>query len=388
MVFLNMGVMSTAFSVYFPYLREMRGLTNTQVSLLSTIRYISSLFVMAFSDRYYRKLDIRKGVALTCINSVGAYLVYAFAAALPMYYLASLMFGISYGLGAMIPASILIRRWYPEDSGLPLGFAAAGSGIAITILPLIARKTVESYGLTESFFIVAVIIAVISLPMVLLIRNRPASSGIPEQGSGTQQTKTADVSRAGTNFQLMMLTVAMLMNGVVGLTACQSKSLLYRMTNHEMAVVTSAISFGGFVLIFSKILFGKMADRFGARLTMILFLSLVILSLFMMTLSQDAPDWHLYLTEFVYSVGAPVATVGISVLAAEFSTQEQYVRLLKNSQFNYTLGALLSSVIPGIIADRTGSYIPAYRVIMCCGMVFMAAVILMYRDRDRKNAGK
>ena len=101
MVFINMGMLSTAFSVYFPYLREMRGFSNTQVSLLTTIRYVSSLFVMAVSDRYYRAMGIKKGVAVTFLNSFCAYLMYAFASAHFMYHIASLMFGISYGLGAI-----------------------------------------------------------------------------------------------------------------------------------------------------------------------------------------------------------------------------------------------------------------------------------------------
>ena len=404
MVFLNMGMMSTAFSVYFPYLREIRGFSNTQIALLPTIRYLSSLFVMAFSDRYYRKMDIRKGVAFTFVNSVCAYLLFAFASALPVYYLASLMFGISYGLGAMIPASILIRRWYPFDSGLPMGFAAAGSGFAITLLPQIARRTVDSYGLTGSFLTVAAIIAALALPTVLMIRNYPGeetgaagvpgspaastASGASGKASCAGQADEDDAVRTATRFQLLMLTIAMLMNGVVGLTASQSKSLLYRTTNHEMALVSSLISFGGFILIFAKMLYGKMADRFGGRFTTILFVSLVTFSIFIMTFSQDAPDWYLYLVEVLYSIGAPISTVGISVLAAEFSTQAQYVRVLKNAQFTYTLGGLLSSVVPGIIADLTGSYIPAYRLIMCCGLVFIAAVVLMYRDRDRRNTAR
>ena len=228
-VFINMGMLSTAFSVYFPYLRELRGFSNTQVSLITTVRYISSLFVMSLSDRYYRKMGIRKGVALTFLNSFCAYLLYAFASARFMYHLASLMFGISYGLGAMIPASILIRRWYPEDSGLPMGLAAAGSGIAIVLLPQIARRTVEAYGLTASFLTVAGLIAAISIPTALLIRNAP-----PGQEAGTARQKhtgkpaAADAAvRTGISFQFAMMTLAMLMNGVVGLTASQAKSMLY-----------------------------------------------------------------------------------------------------------------------------------------------------------------
>ena len=389
-VFINMGMLSTAFSVYFPYLRELRGFSNTQISLLTTIRYISSLFVMSVSDRYYRKMGIRNGVALTFLNSFCAYLLYAFASAHFMYHLASLMFGISYGLGAMIPASLLIRRWYPDDSGLPLGLASTGSGIAIMLLPQIARRTVEAYGLTASFLTVAGLIAALSVPTVLLIRNTPPGQG-QEAGTAGQkhagQSGAADAAvRTGISFQFAMMTLAMLMNGVVGLTASQAKSMLYRTTNHEMAVVSTVISLGGGILILSKILFGKMADMIGPRRTLILALSILTSGFILMTFTQDAPDSLLYVTEILYNTGAPVSTVGISILAADFSTQETFAKVLKNCQVSYTFGGLASSVMPGAIADLTGSYIPAYRLIAGCGLVFLTAVALLYRGRDRKEA--
>ena len=391
-VFINMGMLSTAFSVYFPYLRELRGFSNTQVSLITTVRYISSLFVMSLSDRYYRKMGIRKGVALTFLNSFCAYLLYAFASARFMYHLASLMFGISYGLGAMIPASILIRRWYPEDSGLPMGLAAAGSGIAIMLLPQIARRTVEAYGLTASFLTVAVLIAAISIPTVLLIRNAPPGQGQAAGASGQKHAgkpAAADAAvRTGISFQFAMMTLAMLMNGVVGLTASQAKSMLYRTTNHEMAVVSTVLSLGGGILIVSKILFGKMADLLGPRRTMMLFLVILTSGFILMTFTQDAPDSLLYVTEILYNIGAPVCTVGISILAADFSTQETFAKVLKNCQVSYTFGGLASSVMPGAVADLTGSYIPAYRLIVCCGLVFLAAVVLLYQGRDREEARK
>ncbi len=411
MVFINMGMLSTAFSVYFPYLRELRGFSNTQVSLLTTIRYISSLFVMAISDRYYRKMGIRKGVAITFLNSFCAYLLYAFASAHFMYHIASLMFGISYGLGAMIPASLLIRRWYPHDSGLPMGIAATGSGIAIMLLPQIARRTVESYGLTNSFLTVAALIAVISIPTVLLIRNDPPGWKEPGTAAGKASSKKAEAGktsagkaaagkteagkdaadagvRTGISFQFLMLTLAMLMNGVVGLTASQAKSMLYRTTNHEMAIISTVFSLGGGVLILSKILFGQMTDRLGARRTTLLFLTILTSAFALMTFTQDAPDWFLYVTEILYNFGAPVCTVGISILAADFSTQESFARVLKNCQVSYTFGGLASSVMPGAIADLTGSYIPAYRVIVGCGLVFITAVVLLYRGKKEDAPGE
>ena len=404
MVFINMGMLSTAFSVYFPYLREMRGFSNTQVSLLTTIRYVSSLFVMAVSDRYYRAMGIKKGVAVTFLNSFCAYLMYAFASAHFMYHIASLMFGISYGLGAMIPASLLIRRWYPKDSGFPMGIAATGSGFAIMLLPQIVRRTVEAYGLTASFLTVAALIAVISIPTVLLIRNDPpgqenagAAAGKRGEGKTEEEKRKTEAEaaesradhaavRTAAAFQTGMLILAMLMNGVVGLTASQAKSMLYRTTNHEMAVISIVFSLGGGILILSKILFGKMTDILGAKTTTVLFLSVLTFSFFLMTLTQDAPDAFLYVTEFLYNIGAPVSTVGISILAADFSTRATFPRVLKNCQVSYTFGGLMSSIMPGAIADLTGSYIPAFRLIVGCGLVFIASVLLLYRSKDAEGS--
>ena len=173
MLFVNMGVLSTAFSVYFPYIREMKGFSNTQVFLLTTMRQIFAMIVMTQSDRYFRALDIRKGCVLTFLVAAAAFGILAFTPDARLYFLATSLFGVAYGLGGMIPASILLRRWYPQHSGTAIGIAAAGSGLAGMIIPVLATRMVEGYGLSAAFAAQGAVILLLIVPMLLFVKDYP-----------------------------------------------------------------------------------------------------------------------------------------------------------------------------------------------------------------------
>ena len=52
------------------------------------------------------------------------------------------------------------------------------------------------------------------------------------------------------------------------------------------------------------------------------------------------------------------------------SSPETYARTLRNLQFIYSVGGVISGTFPGILADVTGSYIPAY-------IGFLASAVLL-----------
>ena len=183
MLFVNMGVLSTAFSVYFPYIREMKGFSNTQVFLLTTMRQIFAMIVMTQSDRYFRALDIKKGSIITFLVAAAAFGILAFTPDARLYYLATSLFGVAYGLGGMIPASILLRRWYPQHSGTAIGIAAAGSGLAGMIIPVLATRMVEGYGLSAAFAAQGAVILLLCIPLLLFVKDHPAEEEMAEERS-------------------------------------------------------------------------------------------------------------------------------------------------------------------------------------------------------------
>lgn len=396
-VFINMGLLSTAFSVYFPYIRELRGFTNTEVYLLTTTRFVVALFAMRFSDVFYRRLDIRRGMAVTFAVAAAGFAILSAASSPMAACFGTALFGISYGIGAMIPASILIRRWFPDKSGTAIAAASTGSGIANMFMPQVATFIVERYGLSEAFAAQAALVVILGAVVTLLVKNYPddapaKTKAVQAPASAKTEADDAPAPAASAPAHLsgsrLMLVIAMLMCGVVGLAASSGLSMLFRTTGHSMDEVSGVMSFFGFALIIGKMLCGRSADRFGGRRTMILFSVILIIAVELLCRCEGRSFLYLCAAVAAYAVGASLATVGISIAAADFSTDQTYPTVLKDCQFFYALGGLFSSASPGLIADFTGSYIPAYRVYLLISVVMLAAFVLAYRGREtgRKDA--
>ena len=59
-------------------------------------------------------------------------------------------------------------------------------------------------------------------------------------------------------------------------------------------------------------------------------------------------------------MGLPVSAVSPSVWAADLSSDSTYGKYVRSITMSYTAGVLLFGPLPGILADRFGSYVPAY----------------------------
>ena len=62
---------------------------------------------------------------------------------------------------------------------------------------------------------------------------------------------------------------------------------------------------------------------------------------------------------------------------------EGLAQLVQQLQLSYAIGSLLLSTMPGMIADRTGSYAPAYLVLLACSVVSILAVQRTYLARAK-----
>lgn len=384
MLFVNMGVLSTAFSVYFPYIREMKGFSNTQVFLLTTMRQIFAMIVMTQSDRYFRALDIRKGCVLTFLVAAAAFGILAFTPDARLYFLATSLFGVAYGLGGMIPASILLRRWYPQHSGTAIGIAAAGSGLAGMIIPVLATRMVEGYGLSAAFAAQGAVILLLCIPLLLFVKDHPAEEEMAEERS-PEGVKAAEHGReaAGStgDFRLAdhpRLLIGMILMGLLAFQPAAGFSMLFRTSGYEMGKVALLVSAMGFFLIPSKILVGKFADHFGGRRMLRDCTLLVSATLFLFSLTAFLPYPVLFLVQLVYALGIAETSVGISVIAGDYASPAAYARTLKTCQFFYALGGLLFSTVNGMVADLTGSYAPAYAFYAVAGLVMLAVLLPDY----------
>lgn len=408
MLFVNMGILTTSFSNYFPYFRELKGFTNTQVLLLTTVRSVFALISMAFSGQYFRLLDIRKGTILTFLLASFSFFLMAWAPSPVFYYIAAALFGLGYGVGGMIPASILLRRWYSEHSGTPIGIAATGSGIAGMIIPLTITYFTERFGLSAAFAAHAALILLLAFPLMLvtdhpapgtpgteaaenLTPKKDARADAGEVDAPEQETRadTKKVPAAGKdsvkNKPLPPRLIAgMLVMGILGFSPAAALPLLFRTTGHDMHTISLLMSSLGFFLIIGKILVGEYADHFGGKSMLRVFGGTFTLSMLLFCLTGRAGFAADAFALFLFALGASLASVGISVLASDFTEGREYSEVLKRFQFTYALGGLLTSTLAGMIADATGSYIPAFALFAVFGCFLVVLFLLEYRAMEKR----
>ncbi len=82
--------------------------------------------------------------------------------------------------------------------------------------------------------------------------------------------------------------------------------------------------------------------------------------------------------------GQSVLTLGYPMRASDFSRKGEYVQNLKMFQLGFQAGTMLGSPFPGLIADISGSYAPAYLVYAVLYSVSACIVLGAYRTLNRE----
>jgi len=383
LMFINVGLLSTAFSAYFPYMKETLHFTNTQLYLLPTIRMISTILFTLFSDAYYRRFGIKKGCLAALLGTSAGFLLLSCADSFLLYEACMVLFGFSYAMGSIIPASLLVRQWFPDRFASAMGIVTAGSGISSVVLPMFISRVIPSFGLQRALLIEAAAVLALGTLIAVLIRESKA-----EKGAGTEQ-KTEDTllqEKSNLNHrQSLRLYTAAFSLGCLALTAVAGLSMLYSTTGHTTEMASGLISFFGLALIAGKLIYGLVCDRIGSFLTNAVYCLLLLSGIVLCCMAQDAPYSLLLISVCLFSAGCSLATVGITVIAKDISAEENFGKTLKNIQSVYSIGGIISGTVPGIIADTTGSYVPAYRLFAAVAIVFVLALMTLYIELNTKT---
>lgn len=147
--------------------------------MITTACSVTFLLCMFVVNAYYEKLGYRAGLTLAVLPGVGSFVLFAEARTIPGYYLA----GVSYGLGAMLPASILMLRWFLSRRGTAIGICAAGTGISAVVFSSILSALIERFSLRVCFYFEALVSLLAAGLVFLLIRESPEACGLAPYGT-------------------------------------------------------------------------------------------------------------------------------------------------------------------------------------------------------------
>ena len=387
-LFTNVGLTSTSFNVYQPYIIATDGVGDVGGSLILSIRTLTSLLTIIFVDRYYHALDVRLGVFLASLMTTAGFVIYGFAGNLGGFVAGAIFAGAGYGLGGMVGMTLLISRWFDHGLGGAVGFASLGSGFASILVPLAAVRIIDGQSLQLSFRLEALLALTLGLLVFALLRNRPsdvnaemkqknAAKGEPGNRSNRENERAGDPEIPPRHRKILL--AAMMCVGCMSVGGDTYYSVLLTTNGFDPRFAAFTLSLLGFALTASKMITGKMFDRFGVeRSSSLVFLTLII----GFACSCFTPCGSSALGLFAALLigwGTALGTVGLSVWSLQLADPANREKSIKNAQVAYSLGGFLINAIPGPLRVATGTYVSTYLILFAMAVFASVTVISIYK---------
>ena len=384
MFFCTAGLGMTGFSVYQPYLISDGGLTNAQASMLTSIRSMFTFLTMFAAARILNKTDIRLGGALSAVGIAAAMILYGTASSFPVYAAGAAAAGICYGIGGMLAVSVMIHRWFDEHQGLAVGICSAGSGFSAVIGTPIITWMIETFSMRTAFFIEAAFVAVLAVLIFLMLRNRPKGEKRPPQfvSKAAKGQKQEDMFWIGKR-EIWFVMIGILLMGF-SYAATSHISVLYSNAGFSADQVSLIVSAMGAALFIGKCVYGQAADKLGSYRSGNIFFGMLVIGSGLCCLAGNGSIVLAMASVILVSCGSVLLSVGLTLIADAVAKQQYYAVVVRRIQIIYMLGSMVFGVVPGIIADHAGNYIPAYVLIT----VFAAAAMLLIQPILYKRSGK
>ncbi len=381
--------MINAFAIYQPFILNFNNFSNTESSMIITVRGIASFAALFLTAKFYQLFSLRVGMLVSsCIVALG-FFIFGIAGNIVVYCIAGALIGLGYGLGAMVPVAIVIKRWFYKRRATALGLCGAATGISTVGFPSLLTYSIETWGLQATFCFEGVFVVVIALLSFVLVRSRPEDKGLlpygmSENEAGASEVSSVNGSESAHDKKLdkkswYILVPMLLCIGAMSNVAYSHLTVLMSENGFDPQVIALGIAVSGIALMLGKLAFGSMSDKVGTYAANYAFGALAFLGMVLFCL-MGSSSLLMFGGMALYGFGLAFTTVGLLSWPGDLSSGVEYEKNVRRFQIGYVAGGFVFGPLPGIVADFSGgSYLPSYAFFALCTLFIIALIQLVYR---------
>src|SRR5438445_735211 len=360
-----------ALGVFLAPIERAMGWSRGAISTVALLNWIAmglgSFFWGALSDRIGGR-----GVAVGGGFLLGLGLVLASQAQALWQFSLSFGFLVGFAAGAFYaPLTATTTRWFTARRGLAVALVSAGIGLAPLILAPVARALTSAWDWRVAMLVLGDLAWLVIVPVALLIREQPGDVGAAAMGGA---------ATAGRDYATheVMATPQFWAIALTHFACCAAHSgpifhMVTHATDQGIGAMTAASALGvsGLSSIAGRLGGGLLADRVGAKATLLAGLALqAVMIVLYLGVREVGPFYAL-------AIVFGVAYGGVMPLYA-LVTREYFGEKVMGAAYGgvflvSTLGMGLGSFAGGVLYDRLGSYTWLYAGSFAIG----AAAILL-----------
>jgi len=395
MEFLCLGFCSSNVGLYTKAVTEALHIKRSVYSLTSSIRYIVQVVTALYFGTLVNKFGIRKMVCVGLVSLTGSVLIRAFATQFYHLYIGGALWGIGIVFVGSTMAGTIIRRWFHQDVGRYTGLVMSANGIggavaAQIITPLINNG--ETFGYRKAYLLSAAFSLVVSVIVVLFLKESPAG------GTATPVTKNKKQPKgalwAGMPYEVLKkkhyfyATAAMVFLTGISLQSIGSISIVY-MTDLGLPTtfIATTATVSSLCLTCTKILVGVTYDKRGLRFTLLFCQFAAIIAFLMKAILTNSTEGMILamIASVLATIATPLETVMIPLLSNDLFGSASYNKVLGIFMAMNSLGLCLGSPLGDLYFDLFGTYRPCFWffsiLLAVVAVGYLLVIRAVYKDK-------
>ncbi len=377
---IGMGTMMSL-GVFLQPMSQDMGWSRAGISFAAVLNFLAmgvgSFFWGSLSDRFGTRAVVLSGGILLGIGLIAG----SQATTLWQF---QILFGITVGLAAgsfYAPLTATVTRWFTVNRSLAVALVSSGMGLGSLLIAPLSRWIITNYDWRTAMLVIGCIAWAAILPAALLVRRPPSTAHAAgaSGGIGGHEFSMVQVLRSP-QFAAIALT---------HFACCAAHSgPIFHMVSYAMdcgvpsMIAATVFGVAGLASLSGRIVCGLIADRVGAKQTLVAGLTLQALAVSLYVVTHGTVGFYALAALFGLSYGGVMPLYAILV-------REYFGARVMGTAFGAvamvsTLGMAIGPWAGGWLFDNFGSYFWLY--IGSFGIALGAvAIAVTFRPPERQK---
>jgi len=347
------GAMATL-TVFLAPVADAMGWSRTGISTAALVNWLcmgAGAFLWgALSDRFGTRAVVLSGGILLGLGLVTA----SRASTLGQF---QLLFGVLVGVAAgsfYTPMTATTARWFTRHRSLAVALVSAGLSVGSAVMAPLARWLITNYDWRSAMLVIGDLVWLVIIPAALLVRNPPTAARAATTTASDRGDLDMTVAQALRTPQFAALALA-----YFACCAAHSGPIFHMVTNaidHGITAMTATtvLSAASLASLSGKIICGLVADRVGAKRTLVAGLALQAVAVSLYLFTSGLSGFYAVALVFGFAYGGVMPLYAI--LVREYFGERIMGTAFGAVAFVSTLGMALGPWAGGWLYDTFGGY--------------------------------
>lgn len=394
MEFICLGFCSSTSGLYIVPVTEALNIPRSIYSFSGSIRYIVQVVVAFYFGALVHRFGIKKLVITGLLSLIASMLFRGWATNFVHIYIGSALLGLGIVFVGGTMAGTIVRRWFHQDIGKYTGIVMSANGIGGALAAQIVSPIINNgdpFGFRDSYILSALITLVISVIIVIFLKEQPANGPVV---TGTAKKTPRGTLWVGLDYEdvkrkpyfylsaAMVFLTGISLQSIGGITIAHMTDIGF-----PAGVVATMSTISSLSLTFSKFMVGYTYDKRGLRFTLIICHIATMLAFVLKATLTDTTVGFLCaaFASALTSLALPLETVMIPLLTNDLFGSTSYHKVLGVFMAMNSLGLCLGSPLGNVYYDLFGTYVPCFwlffvlMIVVAIGWQLVARIA--YKDK-------